>query len=276
MSLLEQQAVLEAPRLSVRTWAHDVYMVFWREIRRFVGQRMRILALVAQPIIWLVFMGNMLQGLTAEFAASALLGTDSYVAFMLPGIVVMTALFAGLFSGMSVAWERRFGFLQKMMASPIPREAIPLGKMAAAAVQGMLQVVIILGLGLLMGVRLATGLPGLVAVLLLSGLFALAMAGFSLALAAVLRTHEALMAVINFFTLPLIFTSDAMFPRAAMPGWLAAIARINPVSWAVGPVRDLVLHGWNWPAIAAGVVALLLVAGLMTRLATRELEKSVV
>src|SRR5690606_11426524 len=100
MSLLEQQAVLEAPRLGVRTWAHDVYVVFWREMRRFVGQRMRILALVAQPIIWLVFMGNMLQGLTAEFAASALLGTDSYVAFMLPGIVVMTALFAGLFSGM--------------------------------------------------------------------------------------------------------------------------------------------------------------------------------
>src|SRR5690606_29751356 len=127
------------------------------------------------------------------------------VAFMLPGIVVMTALSAAI--------------LPRGMAS-----------------RGM-------GLGLLMGVRLATGLPGLVAVLLLSGLFALAMAGFSLALAAVLRTHEALMAAINLFTLPLIFTGDAMFPRGAMPRWLAAIPRINPVSWAVGPVRDLVLHG---------------------------------
>lgn len=276
MSVLEQQAAMGVVRFGLRTWVADAYVVFWREMRRFAGQRLRILAVIAQPIIWLVLMGNMMNGFARHTSAQELLGTDSYVAFMLPGIVVMTALFSGLFSGMSVAWERRFGFLQKMMASPIPRAAIPLGKMAAAAVQGTIQVAIILGLGLLMGVRLATGLPGILAVLVLAGLFAFAMAGFSLALAAALRTHEALMAVINFFTLPLIFTSDAIFPLAAMPGWLAVIARVNPVSFVVGPVRDLVLHGWNWPAIAAGVGAVLLVAAVMTRLATRELEKSVV
>lgn len=276
MSVLEQRVVMGATRRGFRIWVHDASVVFWREMRRLAGQRLRLLAVIAQPVMWLVLMGTAMNGFARHAPAQALLGTDSYVAFMVPGIVVMTGLFSGLFSGMSVAWERRFGFLQKMLASPIPRAAIPLGKMAAAAVQGAMQVAVILALGLLMGVRPATGLAGLAAILLLAALFSFAVAGFSLAIAAVLRTHEALMAVINFFTLPLIFTSEAIFPRAAMPGWLAAVAAVNPVSWVVGPVRDLILHGWNWPGLGAGVGAILVVAALMTRWATRELEKSVV
>lgn len=275
MSLVEQRA---APRLRMApwTWATDVYFVFWREMKHFAGQPLRILMMLVQPVIWLVLMGNMMAGLTRNPLAQELLGADSYLAFMVPGIVVMTSLFAGLFSGMSVVWDRRLGFLQKMMASPIRRSSIALGKMAAAAAQGAFQAAVILGLGFLMGVRLSTGLPGAAAVLLLASLFAFAMAGLSLALSAGIRSHETLMAITNFFTMPLLFTSDAIFPRAAMPGWLAAVARVNPVSHAVRPVRELALTGWDWPGLLTGAGLLLLFAVVMSLLATRQFESAAV
>ncbi|BAS27175.1 ABC transporter permease [Limnochorda pilosa] len=272
MSVLEQRPVVSVHSRPA-AWASDVYVVFWREMKHFAGQRLRILMMLVQPVIWLVLMGNVMNGFTRIPAAQELIGAGSYVAFMVPGIVVMTALFAGLFSGMSVVWDRRFGFLQKMLASPIRRSAIALGKMAAAAVQGGIQAAVILGLGLLMGVRPATGLPGAVTALALAMLFALSMAGLSLAVAAAMRSQEALMAIMNFLTMPLLFTSDAIFPRAAMPGWLAGIARVNPVSFTVRPVRELVLSGWDWGAIAAGAGAVLLFSLVMTALATRQLER---
>ncbi|MBC7092434.1 ABC transporter permease [Candidatus Bipolaricaulota bacterium] len=235
------------------TFLADVWYVAWRELVKFFRARVRLAVTLVQPVLWLGLMGNMMQGLTANPYIQQLLGTGSYLAFMTPGIVLMTVLFGGVFSGMSIVWDRRIGYLEKLLAAPISRGAIPLGKMLAAAVQGGIQVLIIVLIATGFGVRFATGPGGVVVILLIAMVFSMILSGISLTLSAILKTQETLMAVVNFLTLPVMFTSNALFPNEAMPAWLAAIARVNPVTHAVTPIRELVIVGWNWGGMASGI-----------------------
>jgi ABC-2 type transport system permease protein len=214
---------------------------------------------VIQPLIWLGLMGNMMQGLTQNPFIEKLLGTGSYLAFMTPGIILMTVLFGGVFAGMSIVWDRRIGYLEKLLAAPISRAAIPLGKMVASAVQGGFQGLLILLIAVGLGVRFATGIPGAIFALFVAMVFSFILSGFSLALASQIKSQETLMALVNFFTMPLMFTSNALFPKEAMPSWLAAVAQVNPVTHAVTPIREVLLFGWNWSSIW---VSLTVIGGL--------------
>lgn len=227
----------------------DAFYVAWRELRKFFRAKTRLLVAVIQPLIWLGLMGSMMQGLAQNPFVERLLGTGSYLAFMTPGVLLMTVLFGGVFAGMSIVWDRRIGYLEKLLAAPISRAAIPLGKMLAAAVQGGFQGLTILLIAHGLGVRFATGFLGAAFALLVAMAFSLILSGFSLALASRLKSQETLVAVVNFFTLPLMFTSNALFPREAMPSWLAAVAQLNPVTHAVTPIRQVLLFGWDWQAI---------------------------
>jgi ABC-2 type transport system permease protein len=204
-------------------------------------------------------MGNMMQGLTQNPFIEKLLGTGSYLAFMTPGIILMTVLFGGVFAGMSIVWDRRIGYLEKLLAAPISRAAIPLGKMVASAIQGGFQGLLILLIALGLGVRFATGIPGAIFALFVAMVFSFILSGFSLALASQIKSQETLMALVNFFTMPLMFTSNALFPKEAMPSWLAAVAQVNPVTHAVTPIREVLLFGWNWSSIW---VSLTVIGGL--------------
>jgi len=231
----------------------DTWYVAWRELIKFFRTRVRLVITLVQPVLWLGLMGNVMQGFTASPYMQRLLGTDSYIAFMTPGIILMTVLFGGVFSGLSIVWDRRIGYLEKLMAAPIARAAIPLGKMLAAAIQGGIQVLIIVLIATAFGVRFATGPAGVLVVLLVAMTFGLILSGLSLSLAARIKSQEALMAVVNFLTMPLMFTSTALFPKEAMPTWLAVIAKFNPVTHAVTPMRELVLSGWDWDRMASGL-----------------------
>ena len=242
----------------------DIYWVFWREMKRFFMQKTRILMSVIQPMLWLVLMGSNLAGLAKGAQAGHMLGHSvNYLAFMTPGIMIMTALFGGVFGGMSVLWDRRLGFLNKMLAAPIHRAAIPLGKLAGLMVQSWIQVVVIVLVAMAMGVRIVTGVPGVIAMLLLASLFGIIMGGISLALAACITSMEALFAVTNFLTMPLMFTSNAMFPTRAMPIWMQHIAAVNPLSFAVEPMRMIATVRWNspdWSWVMLGHDTLILLA----------------
>ncbi len=256
-------------------YASDVYWVFWREMKRFLLQRARIVTSIVQPTVWLVLVGSNLSGLTRNPHALAALGTSNYLQFMTPGIMVMTALFGGAFGGTTVLWDRRLGFLTKLLSAPIPRAAIPLGKIAALLVQSWIQVVIILIIAMLLGVRIAAGLPGILAMILLASLFEVVMGGISLSLAANLKSVESFFAVINFLTLPLIFTSNAIFPTTTMPLWLQRLAVVNPITYAVTPMRILALRGWVWTDLWPGTLALLLMAAAAVVLAVTQFQRSV-
>lgn len=249
----------------------DIRWIWWREMRHFTSQKVRISLTFIQPLIWLAFMGNMFQ----KMASIPGFPAPTYLDYMAPGVVVMVSLFGGVFGGMSIVWDRRFGYLQKLLAAPIARSAVVLGKMLAIATQTSAQSLIILSISLLLGVRFRAGPAGLLPFVLLVALAALAFAGISLSLGAVLTSHETLLAVTNFLTLPLMFTSNAMMPTNMMPIWLARVARLNPLSYAVSPLRFLFLRGCDWPGIATGVVVLGISAAILATLATTLFRRNI-
>lgn len=253
----------------------DVYWVFWREIKKFAQQKARLLMVVVQPLVWLVLMGNAMSGLTRNPAAAQMLGTGNYLDFMTPGIMIMTALFGGVFGGVTIVWDRRTGYLNKMLAAPIYRAAIPLGKLMSIGLQTILQALIIVIIALFLGVHFKTGFLGVVALLVISGIFGIIMGGISLSLSSRIKSMETLMAVSNFLTMPLMFTSNAMFPTNAMPTWLKDIALANPVSYAVHAMRTISTQGWIWTEIWPAMIALTGIMVVIVALAIRLFSRSV-
>jgi ABC-2 type transport system permease protein len=253
----------------------DIYWVFWRDMKKFVQQKARIFMAIIQPLVWLVLMGNTMSGLTRNPMAAKMLGTGSYLDFMTPGIMIMTALFGGVFGGISIVWDRRLGFLNKMLSAPIHRASIPLGKLAALGLQTMAQVLLIVFIALILGVHFSTGIFGIISLLLISGLFGIIMGSISLSFAAVLTSMESLMAVTNFFTMPLVFTSNAMFPTSAMPGWLRAIAHFNPLTYAVGTMRSIATEGFIWANVWLGILILIIIAAITISISIRVFYRSV-
>ncbi|MCI5141622.1 MAG: ABC transporter [Candidatus Electrothrix sp. ATG1] len=228
-----------------------------------------------QPLVWLVFMGNVMSGMTRNPHSAAMLGVDRYLDFMTPGIMIMTALFSGTFCGFSLVWDRRIGFLNKMLVAPLNRSAIPAGKMLAVALQIMLQVCIIGIIALCLGVSFAAGFSGFLLIVCIAGLFGFAMAGISLSIAILFKSLEGLHPILNFLTMPLMFTSNAIFPTAAMPGWMQVISNWNPLTHAVSPMRALVVDGWVVEKAASGLAVTLLFAVVMVVVATMQFKRSI-
>ena len=226
-----------------------------------------------QPLIWLVLMGNVMAGMTRNPYGAAMLGVDRYLDFMTPGIMIMTALFSGIFCGFSLVWDRRIGFLNKMLVAPLSRSAIPAGKMLAIALQIMLQVCIIGGIALLLGVQFAAGFTGFLVIVCIAGLFGFAMAGISLSIAVHFKSLEGLHPILNLLTMPLMFSSNAVFPTAAMPGWMQAISKWNPLTHAVSPMRTLVVDGWLVQKAMLGLSVTLLFAAFIVVVASIQFDR---
>jgi ABC-2 type transport system permease protein len=226
---------------------------------------------IIQPVIWLTLMGNMFQRMASIPGFPA----RSYLDYMAPGVITMVTLFSGIFGGITIVWDRRFGYLQKLLAAPISRTAIVTGKMLAIAVQTAAQALIIFGLARAMGVGFAAGALGVPVLILLAVLLSQVFAGLSLTLGALLTSHEALMAVVNFLTMPLMFTSNAMMPLDMMPPWLARVALLNPLSYGINPMRALFLRGWEWAGLSRGVAVLAVTAVAMAALASAMFRRSI-
>jgi len=235
----------------------DTWSVAQRELIRFFRGKIRVVITLVQPVVWLGLMGNMMRGLTSNPMAAQAFGTSNYLTFMTPGIILMTVLFGSVFGGISIVWDRRIGYLEKLLAAPIHRGAIPFEKTLAVMIQGAIQVIAIMIIATLMGVPFEAGFGGIIYILFLAMLFSGILSSLALSLAASVKTMETLMAIVNPLTLPLVFTSNALFPTSVMPSWLSAITRVNPVSYAVGPIRELTISGWHWGQILPGTLVIL-------------------
>ena len=258
--------------IAFNTVIQDSWWVAWREMKHLTREKIRIVFTLVQPVIWLVLMGNMFRRIAdvPGFPAS------SYLDYMAPGIVLMTTLFAGMFGGMTIIWDRRFGYLEKMLAAPISRASIVVGKAAAITFQATAQAMMIFLLALAFGAHFAAGWSGAIVLLLLAALICAFFAAFSLALGIVLKRFETLMVIVNFLTLPLMFSSNAMMPTSFMPGWLASVSRFNPVSYAIEPMRSLFIVGWDAPLVAQGTATLAVLAFAMTVVATQLFRRSAI
>nr|MDO8099407.1 ABC transporter permease [Candidatus Njordarchaeota archaeon] len=255
------------PRVLADTWN-----VTWRELKHFARSRAAMFSTLIQPVIWLTFMGNAFNFSNVNLGGIYLppninlnqlfFGASSYLDFFIAGVIVMTALFGGIFGGFSIVWDRRLGYLNKMLAAPISRTSIGTGKIVSASIRAGFQATIIGLIAVaLLGVKVTTGPIGFAVAILIAMLLCLAFAGLSMAIGASVKSMEAMMPILNLLTMPLLFMSSAMFPTSMMPDWMLTLTKFNPVTYAVNPIRALFVS--DWPTFI-GLLPDLIVVGVFS------------
>jgi ABC-2 type transport system permease protein len=243
------------------------------EMRKLRHDHLDIITRSVQPLLWLFIFGT---ALSRNRTLSS--GTLDYRAYIAPGVMAQAAMFIAIFYGLSVIWERDVGQLQRLLATPLSRSSIVLGKAAGACVRALVQAVLLLAVLAVAGIGVRwtfTGVLGTLAMLILG---TAAFACMSMLLAAVIKERERFMGVGQLIMMPLFFASSALYPLAIMPGWLRAIARVNPLTYEVQGLRQMLVE-LN-PAPPSGVVWLdFLVVGsffaVMLIAATRAYPKAI-
>ncbi len=199
-----------------------------RDFIRWIRYKVGVVSTLVLPAAWLLFVGL---ALPVQF-------TGNYLDFITPGILVMTIMTAGISSGSLLMFDKMLGYLNKFLAMPVPRESILLSKILFITFRGIIQTTIILILAVLIGASVMNPLQyGIIFLILF--LFGVFIAGFSTTVALYLNDHDSFAAFTAMVTMPLFFTSSALMPYDVMPGWLQAIARVNPLSYAIDAIRDL-------------------------------------
>ncbi|MCK2217252.1 ABC transporter permease [Actinomadura sp. ATCC 31491] len=230
-------------RVPARSAGHDlraVKIVLHREILRFVNDRTRMVSSLVQPVLWLFVMGAGLGSLVR----GSIPGID-FRTFMYPGMISMTVIMTGMFSAGSIVWDREFGFLREMLVAPVSRGAIVVGKCLGGALVATAQGVIILAMGGLVGVPYAPGLM----VTLLAEMFlaAFTVTAFGVMLAARMKNMQSFFGLMQMAIMPMMFLSGAMFPLANLPSWLHVLTVVNPMTYAVDPMRQAVFSHLDVP-----------------------------
>jgi ABC-2 type transport system permease protein len=212
------------------------YTIWYRDVIRFARDRSRIIAALAQPLLYLfVFGGGMAPAMAVQTG-----GALDFRQFLFPGILAMTVLFTAIFSAISVVWDREFGFLKEVLVAPVSRTAVALGKVAGGATVAMFQGAIVLVLAPFIGVNIGAG--QLVEIIGLMLLLAVVMTALGLVMAARQKTMEGFQMMMNFLLMPMFFLSGAFFPLRGVPLWLSALGRIDPVSYGVDSMRGAALR----------------------------------
>jgi ABC-2 type transport system permease protein len=251
-----------------RSAFHGLWALTNRELVKWYKVPVLLFLSLIQPVIWLglfgkamnfgqIFSGS-LSSLASVFASlspsqvasiinalptvKSIFGTTDYFSFLAVGMLSFVILFTAMFSGMSIVWDRRFGFLDKVLSTPVSRGALVMGKILASVVRSLIQAAMVLVIAIILGMNTAN--MSAVGVLgAFTGLFMMTMGFSALFLMLALRSTDwqTQMAVMNLLNLPLLFGSNALFPSSFMPSWLQDFVKINPISYATDIGRQLLL-----------------------------------
>jgi ABC-2 type transport system permease protein len=246
-----RERLSSGPWGSIGAFLYDTRWLGLRSLRRFLRVPAWTVGIVAFPLIQLFVFSQLFRGIVAlpEFA-----GTDSYLAYLAPGQLIFAVFIAVTWSSGGLLLDHRTGYLDKLRSTPTQRYAIVAGELVTLFVQSALMGAIILAVTALMGAPIASGLPGMLLILLVAGAFGVAWAGTSMAPALLTRSEQAT-TTLSFLFMPLAFMSTAFVPRAMMPEWLQSLDAFNPISHVIEAIRSLMSVGiiWSdlWPAIAS-------------------------
>ena len=262
-------------RVTERSWRSEsraVRAVWWREMIRFADDRVRIVTALIQPLLFLFVLAPGLQSLSAASTDGVDLTT-----FMFPGVLCMTMWFSAMISAASLVMDRELGFLREMMVAPVRRSSIVVGKCLGGMTVATIQGVILVALAGLVHVPYDPVL--LIGVFGLQLLIAFTVTAFGVMLATTVKQPQTFNSVMQVLLFPLIFLSGAMYPVAGLPTWLGVLNRLNPLTYAVDPMRRLVFdhldiseHArdtlavgvtwWGWPVPTLIEVGIVLALGL--------------
>lgn len=224
---------VHVPARSWRGELRAVKIVWYRELIRFANDRVRIVTSLVQPLLFLFVLGAGLQQLSSASTHGVDLKT-----FIYPGVLCMSVMFTAMFSAASIVWDREYGFLREMMVAPVRRSSIVIGKCCGGATvagfQGLIMIVLAPAVGVPYSVTLVLG------VFALQLLLAFSITAFGVMVAARITQIQSFMGVMQLVVMPMFFLSGALFPVTNLPQWLAVLNRLDPLTYAVEPMRSLV------------------------------------
>ncbi len=223
---------------------HALWALTNRDLRKWYTNPIQLFISLIQPIVWLALFGKALNfgSFIPESQVTLLFGTSSYFSFLACGMLSFIVVFTSSFSGMSVVFDRRFGFLNKALTTPVARGTIVMSKILQSVGRSLVQSAIILGIAVLLGMDIShftvLGIAGTFTVIFLMGMGLSAL--FTL-LALRSADWQTQIAIVNLLSLPLLFASNALFPTTIMPDWLQTVVQYNPISYANDATRQLLL-----------------------------------
>lgn len=219
-----------------------VKTIWLREIRVHIRDKAVVVSSIARSIIWLAVFGG-------GFGVARFQGLDvGYQEFIFPGIVVMSLLFTSIKSGISVIWDREFGFMKEILVSPASRFSIMAGKVLGGSTIAVVEALVILLLGPIFGVHL--DLAKIIFSVCIMFLVSFILVSIGLIVSSVMRTFEGFQTIMTFLVMPMFFLSGALFPPNTLPAWMALIAAINPAAYGVDALRH-VLVGFGYRSMLA-------------------------
>ncbi len=223
----------------------DNWSMLGRQFRLLMRQPIWIVIMLVQPMIWLLLYSQLFRRLPNLGG----FGTSSYVEYLTPGIVIMTAFSSGAWDGMTTVNELEHGVFERFAATPSGPAPLLVTHTVRNGVAGAIQGVIILTVGLALGGHVHAGAPGWLIILLTAALAGMIFSSLSHGLGLLLRREESVIAAANFIVLPLMFVSSILLAPQQMPHWMRLVAACNPVNWAVVAAREAELAGTDWALV---------------------------
>ncbi|HEY7430946.1 MAG TPA: ABC transporter permease [Streptosporangiaceae bacterium] len=241
----------DSPLAGLRRLGNRIVTLCWVEMRKIRHDRTEMYTRAIQPALWLLIFGETFTRIHAIAAPNGI----PYLDYLAPGILAQSTLFIAIFYGIQIIWERDAGVLTKLMVTPTPRAALITGKAFAAGVRSIVQAVVVLVIATLLGVSFThnpLNLLGMVVVVVLGSAF---FSCLSMSIAGVALSRDRLMGIGQAITMPLFFSSNALYPARLMPGWLQVISKVNPLSYEVDALRTLLIAVPSSLALDLGVLA---------------------
>jgi ABC-2 type transport system permease protein len=212
-----------------------IYILWLRELKRYVRSRAQIVASLGQPLLYLLALGF---GLGPVFQRA---GYGSYLQLLAPGVIGMSVLFSSIFSGLGLLWDRQFGFLKETLVAPVPRLQIMIGRTLGGATVAVIQGLLVLIICLVAGFRPASWALFPLAIVFMVAI-ALVFAALGVAIGSSLQDMQGFQLIMNFLVMPIYFLSGALFPLTGQGKILSVITRLNPLSYGIDGIRSVLLH----------------------------------
>lgn len=249
----------------MRAAVQDTLAMLVRHQRNFLRQPVWLVFALTQPMFWLLLYSQLFRRIV-DLPGFA---TDSYVQFLTPGVVVMTAFFGAVWSGMAMIDDLDRGVVPRFLATRAHPGSLIVSQVLHAAVISVVQSVIILGTAWLLGARVERGIAGWAVIVVVAALVAAGFAGLSHGIALIVRREESLIGILNFFGLPLTFISAILIAETLMPGWMRWASRFNPVNWGVVAAREMSSLDTDWARVGIYTGLLFGFVAVASALATR-------
>lgn len=245
-----------------------IYVLWLREMKRFIRAKSRIVGALAMPLFFLAFLGLGFRRMTIPGIEGGL----DYIRFLVPGIIGMSILFSSTFAGLSVLWDREFGFLKEIMVAPVSRVSIVLGRMAGGATTALIQALLILAISYIMGFKVGS-ISSVFLALVFMALIAATFLGLGLIFASKMKDMQGFSIVMNFVIFPLFFLSGALYPLENFPAWLRIISKIDPLTYGVDGLRGALI-GVSSSSTIMNILLLVVFSTVMIVLGAYFFEKS--